>query len=179
MLWRAQFILPSHVTPIAGLSRNLVPYSGDLSNLDCASIANWFITHIPHAHEKLLQWMGMAPLAHAYTLVISSRQHSIITSNKQFPKGGTPEDQEVFILQQAWSHQCNSLPKNQVDVDQECLLMLEEAMFEISARAGPAGHYQWGLDAGPHQNNWDSYFGRPEHWNHGDREGDESELQVR
>ncbi|KAF5378138.1 hypothetical protein D9615_007524 [Tricholomella constricta] len=31
-----------------------------------------------------------------------------------------------------------------VDVDRECLDLLEEQMFEISSQAGIAGHYQWG-----------------------------------
>ncbi|KAI0684260.1 hypothetical protein BC835DRAFT_1293395, partial [Cytidiella melzeri] len=31
-----------------------------------------------------------------------------------------------------------------------------------------AGWYQWGLDAGEHQESWDPYAGLPSHWNHGD-----------
>ncbi|KAG6824380.1 hypothetical protein H0H93_002099, partial [Arthromyces matolae] len=58
-----------------------------------------------------------------------------------------------------------------------CLNRLEEEMFERSLRAGISGHYQWGLDAGDHQNAWDPYLGLPEEWNHGDRPGDDAELQ--
>ena len=54
-----------------------------------------------------------------------------------------------------------------------------QAMFETSMRAGQAGHYQWGLDAGPHQNDWSPYDNRPAHWNRDDRDGSESELMVR
>ena len=84
------------------------------------------------------------------------------------------------MLDHAWSYQCTVIPKDwdAVDVDQECLLLLEERLFETSARAGAAGHYQWGLDAGSHQNDWDPYANRPSHWNHGDRDGSESEMQV-
>ncbi|GLB45355.1 hypothetical protein LshimejAT787_2200180 [Lyophyllum shimeji] len=48
---------------------------------------------------------------------------------------------------------------------------------EVSLRAGIAGHYQWGLDAGDHQDDWDPYAGIPEHWNHNDRDGSDTELE--
>ncbi|KDR70472.1 hypothetical protein GALMADRAFT_144758 [Galerina marginata CBS 339.88] len=64
-----------------------------------------------------------------------------------------------------------------VDVDKDCLYILEEEMFERSARAGVAGHCQWGLDAGDHEN-WDPYEGIPPHFIHGDREESESELEM-
>jgi hypothetical protein len=63
-----------------------------------------------------------------------------------------------------------------VDVDKECLEVLEEEMFEKSARAGIAGHYQWGLDVGDHHY-WYPYSGAWK-WDHRDREGSESELEV-
>jgi len=37
-----------------------------------------------------------------------------------------------------------------VNVDKDCLGMLEEEMFEKSTCAGIASHWQWGLDAGDH-----------------------------
>ncbi|KAG2341399.1 hypothetical protein BDR05DRAFT_888265, partial [Suillus weaverae] len=45
------------------------------------------------------------------------------------------------------------------------------------------GNYQWGLDAGSHQDGWDPYAGLPSHRNNEDRnEGDpdydENELEV-
>ncbi|KAF8200974.1 hypothetical protein BJ912DRAFT_843887, partial [Pholiota molesta] len=51
-------------------------------------------------------------------------------------------------------------------------------VFERSAGAGAAGHYQWGLDAGSHQDGWDSYAGLPPEWYHDDREEQEGELEV-
>jgi hypothetical protein len=48
-------------------------------------------------------------------------------------------------------------------------------MFERSARAGAAGHYQWGSDAGSHQDGWDPYEGLPPD---DDREEQEGELEV-
>ncbi|KAJ7589244.1 hypothetical protein C8J56DRAFT_1048882 [Mycena floridula] len=40
-----------------------------------------------------------------------------------------------------------------IDVDCKAIQALEEAMFTDSANAGKAG-YQWGLNAGPHQEGW-------------------------
>ncbi len=58
----------------------------------------------------------------------------------------------------------------------ECLERLEEEMFERSALAGNAGDYQWGLDAGDHQDGWNPYAGTPEHWNHNDQGSGDDEL---
>ncbi|KAJ7886290.1 hypothetical protein B0H13DRAFT_1545913, partial [Mycena leptocephala] len=52
-------------------------------------------------------------------------------------------------------------------------------LFENSLQAGRAGNQQWGLDKGPHQDDWSPYLNLPTHWNHDDREDEsESELQV-
>ncbi|KAJ7679983.1 hypothetical protein B0H17DRAFT_897559, partial [Mycena rosella] len=51
-------------------------------------------------------------------------------------------------------------------------------LFENSCQAGRAGNEQWGLDAGPHQDDWSPYTHIPSHWNHGDRDESESENQV-
>jgi hypothetical protein len=67
---------------------------------------------------------------------------------------------------------------SEVDVDRECLERLEEQMFERSAMAGVAGYFQWGLDAGDHQDCWDPYAVLPAHWNHEDRENSDGELEV-
>jgi hypothetical protein len=121
------------------------------------------------------------PLAHAYTEVITVRKHDEIKGHPSFAHGKSSVQQHSFILQQAWSLQYNTTSQEyrHADVDKECLLLLEEAMFETSMRAGQAGHYQWGLDAGQHQNDWSPYNDRPAHWNHNDRDGSESELIVR
>ena len=66
-----------------------------------------------------------------------------------------------------------------INVDLLCLEGLEEQMFERSALAGNAGHLQWGLNAGHHQDGWNPYAGIPDHWNHCDHESDsEGELQM-
>jgi hypothetical protein len=119
----------------------------------------------------------MLPL---YTVVIASKQEDHITTLPNFPRKGNTEEQWHFVLKEAWSHQCRAVPDNfnRVDVDQECLLLFGELLFETSQQAGRAGHYQWGLDAGPHQNDWDPYENWPAHWNHNNRDGSESELTV-
>jgi len=43
--------------------------------------------------------------------------------------------------------------------------------------AGIAGHYQWGLDAGGHQD-WNTYASMQD-LNHGDRAGSDAELEVK
>ena len=55
-----------------------------------------------------------------------------------------------------------------MDVKHECLAKMEEEMFECSQVAGTAGEYQWGLDAGDHQDAWNPYDGLPDHWIHTD-----------
>ncbi|KIJ94189.1 hypothetical protein K443DRAFT_642500 [Laccaria amethystina LaAM-08-1] len=86
-----------------------------------------------------------------------------------------PENEKLTdaeLLQRAWKVQFSN-----VDVDKDCLALLEEEMFERSARAGVAGHCQWGLDIGDHDG-WDLYRDVPGYFNHGDRAESESELQT-
>ncbi|KAF9060136.1 hypothetical protein BDP27DRAFT_1237347, partial [Rhodocollybia butyracea] len=43
------------------------------------------------------------------------------------------------------------------DIDLEALKILEHQMFSRSKDAGEAGNYQWGLDKGIHENNWNPW----------------------
>ena len=75
-------------------------------------------------------------------------------------------------LEMAWEIQGNGDVKllwQDVDVECECLAKLEEELFERSEVAGIAGEYQWGLDAGDHQDAWNPYNGLPDHWIHTNR----------
>ena len=65
---------------------------------------------------------------------------------------------------------------DEIDVELECIMSLENFMFENSIDAGISGNYQWGLDAGDHQDLWDPYDGGM--WNIGNRIGSDSELEV-
>ncbi|KAG1896367.1 uncharacterized protein F5891DRAFT_958746, partial [Suillus fuscotomentosus] len=151
-----------------GRKQTTVPYCGDLSLIDCAQIANWVYHHIPGASKQIVNWLNCATYAHACTIV-------------SLP---TLEEEANAILQAAWldlqlSYDMSAMD---VDVDLECLSILEQRMFELSLAAG-AGNEQWGKDAGTHQDRWNPYEGLPEHWNHGDRDPYapefEGELDVR
>ncbi|KAJ6552344.1 hypothetical protein B0H10DRAFT_2104636 [Mycena sp. CBHHK59/15] len=83
------------------------------------------------------------------------------------------------MLQIAWRYLSSQPSGGFTDVDRECLGFFEERLFEDSHEAGQAGNQQWGLDVGPHQDNWNPYANIPRHWNHDDREDEsDSELQA-
>lgn len=64
-----------------------------------------------------------------------------------------------------------------VDVDHKVVCLLEKAMFEHSKESGAAGNWQWGLDAGDHQERWVPYLDLPQDWAPGDRES-ESKSKI-
>ncbi|KAH9949621.1 hypothetical protein B0H21DRAFT_836748, partial [Amylocystis lapponica] len=166
----------------AARKAGIVPFTGNISLQDQARTVNWFATHVPGAMEHKEKWLGLFPLAHAFTLLLAHRMRT--ESDSEAPDQLTTADPTGSnwnaILTKAWRFQVENAthPENDIDVNKECLNMLEEGMFEKSKRAGLAGHYQWGLDAGDHQDGWDPYAGLPSEWNHEDREGSESELTV-
>ncbi|KAG6893479.1 hypothetical protein C0992_009816, partial [Termitomyces sp. T32_za158] len=154
------------------LRKSLVPFGGPLAVSKIAQISNWIETHITKDPSLTcrMTWLTQLTNAHARTLYIASCLERN-TKNKGF--------NQRSLLQKAWIIQQDVGPphSDSVDVELESLGQLEEEMFERgSLRAGVAGHYQWGLDAGDHQGNWDPYAGTPSEWNRGDREGSESEL---
>ncbi|KAF8886612.1 hypothetical protein CPB84DRAFT_1816710 [Gymnopilus junonius] len=59
----------------------------------------------------------------------------------------------------------------------ECLYILEEEMFEVLTRAGKAGFFQWGLDAGHHQDGWDVYANLPPQFNQANYKGNDEDLE--
>ncbi len=161
----------------------MVPYTGDLSIVEQAQISNWFANKVSGANSARHLWISRAPLAHAITLVIAHRHRTAISQHADFPTNGSPEEQQRFRLEQAWLYQGNGSSRNlvsalTVDIDKECLQDFEERLFERSKEAGVAGFYQWGLDRGDHQQKWDPYSGLPAHWNHGDLDVDEKDLEV-
>ena len=121
------------------------------------------------------KWLGLLPIAHALTIFIAF--HLVRNAESWYPERKcNPKD----YLNEAWVVQFGSMKSgySKVDVEWECLERLEEQMFEWSLRAGIAGYYQWGLDAGDHQECWYPYAGLSEHWNHEDLKNDEGELKV-
>ena len=154
------------------IERTIVPYTGNLSIYERAQIANWFERHVSIDKSIRRHWIGLAPFGHAITLFIASRLRNAANDLDM--------EDEANLLKQAWEMQATDVEElwYAVDIGKECLERLEEEMFEESERAGIAGHRQWGLDAGDHQDGWDPYLGTPEHWNYEDRAGSDSELQV-
>ena len=149
------------------IQTTLIPYSGSLSIAERAKIANWFLTFI---NKDAHIWLGRLPLAHAFTIYIAKHL-------KSDPKlEGL--DWEA-LLEKAWEVQFTGTPSmlTDVDVEGEYLEQLEGEMFEVSQAAGISGHYQWGLDAGDHQD-WNPYAGMQD-LNHGDRPGSDAELEVK
>ncbi|CAA7270203.1 unnamed protein product [Cyclocybe aegerita] len=152
------------------LTRTIVPEVGSLSLLDRAQVSNWFEINISKDPNLRQEWLAYLPIAHAHTVLIASR----LRGYQVFQ-----ELTEVALIDRAWEVQRTGTPSVliDVDVDRDSLERLEEQMFERSERAGVAGHYQWGLDSGDHQGGWDPYQGLPYHWNRGDRDGSEDEMQ--
>ncbi|KAG1765054.1 hypothetical protein EV702DRAFT_1213746, partial [Suillus placidus] len=163
-----------------------IKYCGDLTAVQQAQVAHWIFDNIEEARETVVQWLGCAPFAHALSIMLAHHKRSILEADADYPRDGTMEAQDEFILDTAWmtllKETGSSTDVIHTDVDLECLSVFEHRLFEKSARSGSAGNYQWGLDAGNHQDDWDPYAGLLSHWNHEDRnEGDpdydENELE--
>lgn len=162
------------------LRRGLVCVFGGLSVEDISRINNWIYRKLPSADRNIQTWMGGVVVAHAATLLIASRHRVCIEAETGFPQDSTAPDKEKYLVLRAWEIQNSSIARPMVDVDRECISILEERMFEESAAAGKAGMWQWGLDAGDHQERWNPYAGLPPHWVHEDRpiSTDDSEYEV-
>ena len=160
------------------VATGIVPFTGNLSIIARAQLANWFETHVAVDKKLRRYWLGHLPIAHACTLyLVALLQKNPSTLNVK--KFNVNDDNEV--LRVAWNIQTADVPEwvwADIDVDKECLECLEEEMFERSLLAGVAGNFQWGLDAGDHQDRWNPYAGTPPMWNHEDRESSEGEHEV-
>lgn len=106
-------------------ARGVFLLAGNLTELDQARVANWLFTHLDEGLSRRTDWFGLPTMAHALTLLLAQRCS--------------------LSLDDAFRLQCVLKAAPRTDVDRECLLALEERMFEISDRAGLP--YQWGLDA--------------------------------
>lgn len=160
----------------------MIPFRGDVSVLDQARAMNWFEMHVPDARTKRCLWITQVPFAHTVTVLLASQHHEKFSREPEYPSADSSTKQEHFILNKAWEYQMKTFRKDwdAVDVDKESLCALEESMFEVSKQAGHTGYYQWGLDAGDHQDKWFPYANVPDSWNHRDGEFEDSdELQVR
>ncbi|KAF9552882.1 hypothetical protein CPC08DRAFT_767975 [Agrocybe pediades] len=152
----------------------LIPFVGGLSVNERLQITNWFERNISLDPQLRMNWMGLLPLAHAYTVYLAARLRRTVTREDAM--------NDSDLLTKAWEAvHCGAGALDsviRVDMERECIERLEEEMFENSKEAGIAGHYQWGLDAGHHQEDWNPYSNLRPDWNHEDREGNDEELQV-
>ena len=157
--------------------QTLIPCTGSLSVTDRARIANWFETHIAIDKKLRNTWLGLLPLAHTFTLFIGFQ-----LVEKPPRKIDITRLSHWELLEMAWEMQVKgdvTLLWQEVDIECECLSKLEEEMFERSQAAGLAGEYQWGLDAGHHQEAWNPYDGVPADWEHAERiEIDDDDKRV-
>jgi hypothetical protein len=144
---------------------HLVPFTGDISDLEQAQIANWIYHNVPGAKKSPMDWIGRVAMAHALTIVIASHHKTVLMKHSSLDSL-PQEQQEETLLSLAWQDiQTNGSHARSVNVEQECLRLLEERMFEESAAAGKAGAQQWGLDsAGPHQSKWSPYENGASSW---------------
>ena len=133
--------------------RELIPSVGSLSLTKQAQVSNWFEANISKDKKRRHVWLGRLPIAHAYTIYIST----LLKADPKYTKLGNRQ-----LIAKAWNMQFSGTPSvlQNIDVDRDCLENLEEEMFERLARAGIAGHWQWGLDSGDHQY-WNPYAGSP------------------
>lgn len=171
--------LKSDVVPAAAWleSKNfhpqtIIPYVGSLSVIEQAQIANWFEVQVAKGNKTLRQlWIGYLPIAHAHTLYIV---HQLLKCDSKLTSL-TRKD----LLEHAWEVQfAGSSRLLEIDVDRDCLYDLEEEMFEVSTQSGIASFFQWGLDAGHHQDNWYPYNNMPPDWNDGNYNWNEDNLAV-
>ncbi|KAI0754058.1 hypothetical protein C8Q80DRAFT_1246645 [Daedaleopsis nitida] len=167
----------------------VVPFVGNLDIDSRAQIHNWIDNNVPTAWENRHLWIGRYTVAHAVTLLLATRMR---------PDPPQPAGDEKELMRRAWAIQTGPDPEQlslqtkgsggdsypsevklrPVDVDAEGLRVLEHRMFEVSAAAEEAGYYQWGLDAGDHQNRWDPYSVMPSDWNLHDWSPDDDELLL-
>lgn len=164
----------------------MVPHVGDLSIEERGQIGSWMCAKIPGAEETKHLWLGGAGMAHAINLVLAHKQRALFEAMPDYPSTGSVEVQQAFRLAAAWQYQLSHHPPDllddvrHVDVDQECLFDFEQRLFERSEDSGKAGFYQWGLNAGPHQDRWDPYSLSRSEWTVDDwtPDGTESDWET-
>ena len=167
------FVIENQMSKIEALKAGVVPLSGDLDVITHAQVHNWIYVNVPGAQTTFHDWVAKHLVAHAITLLLAKRLRS----------DTDPEaEAEHSLILRAWevqlgSHELGDRSTGQ-DVDLECLREFESRIFDATEEAGKAGYYQWGLDAGDHQDVWDPYDGVPEDLRTWHPEDDEELLEV-
>lgn len=163
----------NHKSKLPALQAGLVPLSDDLDTISHAQVHNWIWLNVPGAKSTFHEWVAKQVVGHAITLLLAQRLRS-----ETNPEG----EEESSLIQRAWNVQLKSGDMGKKitsqDVDLECLRDFERRIFDATKQAGQAGYFQWGLDAGDHQEAWDPYDSVPEDWKGWMPEDDEVWLEV-
>lgn len=166
---RSPTIIFSKNIEMSWKKNNMVPFTGDLSPDECASVNAFIYRYLHPATSNRNQWLQKAPVAHAITLIILARKFN--------SSAAVGSNEHAKLLEQAWALQTESrLPSKGVDVDREAIFLLERRMFETSKAGGLASYQQWGLDSGVHQEKWSPYPNVPEDWNLHDYDEPEDDV---
>ncbi|KAG1770555.1 hypothetical protein EV702DRAFT_977910, partial [Suillus placidus] len=132
-----------------------VKYCGDLTAVQQAHVAQWIFDNIEEAKETVVQWLGCAAFTHALSIMLAYNTRCILEADPDYPRDGTTDAQEEFILEAAWTTLLKKTGRStdviNTDVDLECLSVFEQRLFKKLAQSGSAGNYQWSRDAGSHQ----------------------------
>ncbi|KAJ7585881.1 hypothetical protein C8J56DRAFT_1052240 [Mycena floridula] len=136
-----------------------VGFYSDLGTNVLAQINNWYVTKIPGAWDQRLEWQERLPIAHARTLAIMAQKRAEFSADPECPEHDNEQRLLEFLLDRSWDNQNEIRKKKEaVDIVLEALKGLEERMFEYSQAAVIAGNKQWGLNAGPHQDDWNPFI---------------------
>jgi hypothetical protein len=116
-----------------------IKYCGDLTAVQQAQVAHWIFDNFEEARETVAQWLGCAPFAHALSIMLACNKCSTLEADPDYPRDGTTDAQEEFILDAAWTTlleqtgRCTDV--THTDVDLECLSVFEQRLFEKSAQS--------------------------------------------
>jgi hypothetical protein len=140
-----------------------IPFTGSLTLQDLIAVNHWYYKNVKDASKLQHLWIGSTPIGHARTLLVAARQRALFISSWE----SSPEihsqfiNIDAFVIYRAWEllkvKTGHDKGAGGTDVDIEALRILESRMFALSDEAGHAGNYQWGLDKGIHENNWNPW----------------------
>ncbi|KAF9064256.1 hypothetical protein BDP27DRAFT_1367319 [Rhodocollybia butyracea] len=137
-------------TEIGGIGKS-IPFTGTLTLQDLIAVNHWYYKNIKGASTLQHLWIGSIPIGHARTLLVAARQRTLFVDSWE----SSPEihsqfvDIDTYVVDRAWEllrvRTGYDKGPGRADVDIEALKILESR------------NYQWGLDKGIHENNWNPW----------------------
>ncbi|KAF4610452.1 hypothetical protein D9613_006555 [Agrocybe pediades] len=158
-------------------AEHMITEYGDISHETHAQILNWIYNEVPGAKDGV-RWFQHVADTHAVTIFIAATKRDGFEKDADYPRAGTHDEIRNFLWQKAWEYQCEHFVPFEppgVDVDQECISLFENRLFENSKQSGKAGNEQRGLDVGSLQGGFYPYHPDPS-WDKKDYEESESEF---